>query len=79
LPGSDLWSNNLNANRCKYARIYIPILWTGEKNPLCQSNGKPGASKVKNVKITQDKGVVETCDGSSLQIADTYYLEVIIT
>jgi len=31
-PGDEKWTNSLNANRCKYARIFIPILWTGKGN-----------------------------------------------
>jgi len=79
VPGSELWIKNLNANRCKYARVYIPVTWTGEKSPFCHEEEGSDVQRVKNVRVTQKDGIVESCDGSSLSIADTYYLEVIIT
>jgi len=30
------WANILTANRCKYARIFIPVLWTGDGNEECK-------------------------------------------
>jgi len=36
VPGSDIWSKNLVNNRCKYVRVFLPVLWTGEKNPNCR-------------------------------------------
>jgi hypothetical protein len=37
-PGNEKWANSLNANRCKYARIFIPVLWTGEGDEGCKKN-----------------------------------------
>jgi hypothetical protein len=37
-PGAEKWTTALNANRCKYARIFIPVLWTGEGDEYCKKD-----------------------------------------
>ena len=40
-PGSEKFTNALNANRCKYARIFIPVKWTGEADESCKKDPDP--------------------------------------
>jgi len=54
-PNSEKWTTALNANRCKYARIFIPVQWTGDADDSCKKNPKgnePGPSKFRNVRVT---------------------------
>jgi len=39
-PRDDGWKTALEANGCKYARIFIPVLWTGEGNAQCKRDDK---------------------------------------
>jgi len=34
-PTTEIWKDNLNKCRCKKARIFIPIDWSGEGNAAC--------------------------------------------
>jgi len=34
-PDSDVWKENLNKNKCKKARIFIPIDWDGGGDAAC--------------------------------------------
>jgi len=27
---ADQWKDNLNKNKCKFARIFLPVKWTGK-------------------------------------------------
>jgi len=70
-PGSEKWVSALNANRCKYARIFIPVQWTGEGDETCkkkEDGNEPGPAKFRSVRVTQDEGIVEFCDGSGLSV-----------
>jgi len=40
-PKSPKWSEVLTANRCKYARIFIPVLWSGEGISECKVDNDP--------------------------------------
>lgn len=33
---AETWKENLSKNKCKKARIFIPIDWTGAGNPACE-------------------------------------------
>ncbi len=61
-PGAEKWTTALNANRCKYARIFIPVLWTGEGDEYCKKDPNavniPGPQKFRSVRVTQDEGVI---------------------
>jgi len=35
-PTTEIWKDNLNKCRCKKARIFIPIDWSGEGNAACE-------------------------------------------
>lgn len=82
-PESETWKENLNKNKCKKARIFIPVDWTGAGDPACErpadlDEDAPDPPVIKGVSVTQSKGAVELCDGSMMAIKDTYYLEVLI-
>lgn len=74
---------NLQKCECKKARIFIPIDWTGEGDPACTRpedlpEDAPDPPVVKGVLCNDEDGIKEICDGSTIAIKDTYYLEVII-
>lgn len=80
-PTSQTWKDNLVKNHCKKARIFIPINWTGGADLNCAETTEAGVMStpmVKSVRVNQEEGVVEVCDGSGMAIKDTYYLEVLI-
>jgi len=70
-------------NKCKKARIFIPIDWTGAEDAACERpadlpEGAADPPIIKGVRISQEHGILEVCDGSMMAIKDTYYLEVLI-
>lgn len=56
-PTSEKWKENLNLNKCKNARVFIPIDWDGGGDPGCQrppdlDEDAPDPPTIKSVSVT---------------------------
>jgi hypothetical protein len=60
-PDTETWKDNLNKNKCKKARVFLPVDWSGGGDPACErpadlDEDAPDPPVIKGVYVNQEKG-----------------------